>query len=159
MYKLWRKQKQLLSSSFKRRTYRRLSEAKIKEGVFVGPQIRELLRDDNFDHLLYGKEKKGWKAFQPVATEFLGNYKVDNYKQLMVNLPKSCKALGCNMSLNMSLEIHFLSIELWRSKWWAQGTISPGHCSYREKISQKVESIYACWRLLEYGQGWPHCWV
>ena len=36
----------------------RLSEAKIKEGVFLGPQIRELLRDGNFDHLLHGKEKK-----------------------------------------------------------------------------------------------------
>ena len=33
----------------------RLSEAKIKEGVFVGPQILELLRDDTFDHLLHGK--------------------------------------------------------------------------------------------------------
>ena len=36
----------------------RLSEAKIKEGVFLGPQIRELLRDGNVDHLLHGKEKK-----------------------------------------------------------------------------------------------------
>ena len=36
----------------------RLSEAKIKERVFVGPQTRELLRDDNFHHLLHGKENK-----------------------------------------------------------------------------------------------------
>ena len=36
----------------------RLSEAKIKEGVFLGPQIRELLRDCNFDHLLHGKEEQ-----------------------------------------------------------------------------------------------------
>ena len=36
----------------------RLSEAKIKEGVFLGPQIRELLRDGNFDHLLHGKEEQ-----------------------------------------------------------------------------------------------------
>ena len=27
----------------------RLIEAKIKQGVFVGPQIRELLKDDTFD--------------------------------------------------------------------------------------------------------------
>ena len=29
----------------------------------MGPQIRELLRDDTIDHLLHGKEKKAWKAF------------------------------------------------------------------------------------------------
>ena len=39
----------------------RFSEAKIKEGVFVGPQIHELLRDDSFDHLLHVKEKKAFK--------------------------------------------------------------------------------------------------
>ena len=86
----------------------RLSEAKIKEGIFVGPQICELLRDDTFDHLLRGKEKKVWKAFQSVATEFFGNYKADNYKQLVTNLLMSYKALGCNMSL----KIHFLHSHL-----------------------------------------------
>ena len=80
-----------------------LSEAKIKEGVFVGPQIHKLFRDDTFDHLLSGNEKKAWKAFQLVATKFLGNYKADNYEQLVANLLKSYKALGCNMSL----KIHF----------------------------------------------------
>ena len=76
-----------------------LSEAKIKEGVFVGPQIHKLSRDDTFDHLLSGNEKKAWKAFQLVATKFLGNYKADNYEQLVANLLKSYKALACNMSL------------------------------------------------------------
>ena len=36
----------------------RLSEAKIKEGVFVGSQIRKLFRDDMFNSLLQGDEKK-----------------------------------------------------------------------------------------------------
>ena len=36
----------------------RLSEAKIKEGVFVGPQISKLFRDDMFNNLLKGDEKK-----------------------------------------------------------------------------------------------------
>ena len=42
----------------------RLSKTKIKEGVFVGPQIRELLKDDMFKNLLQGDEKKA---------NFLGN--------------------------------------------------------------------------------------
>ena len=86
----------------------RLSEAKIKEGVFVGPQIRELLRDDAFDHALRGKEKTAWKAFQLVAINFLGNNKADNYRLLVENLLKAYKSLGCNMSL----KIHFLHSHL-----------------------------------------------
>ena len=69
----------------------------------MGPQFLELLKDDTFDHLLHGKE-----AFQSVATEFLGNYKADNYKQLVANTCKSYKSLGCNMSL----KIHFLHSHL-----------------------------------------------
>ncbi len=41
-----------LSSKFPR-----LSDAKIKEGVFIGPQIHQLLRDSEFDSALRGKEK------------------------------------------------------------------------------------------------------
>jgi len=46
----------------------RLSEAKIKVGAFVGPQIRKLFRDDNFNSLLQGDEKKSWDAFRLVST-------------------------------------------------------------------------------------------
>ena len=30
-----------------------LSEAKIKEGIFIGPQIRELLKDIQFDSIIH----------------------------------------------------------------------------------------------------------
>lgn len=51
----------------------RLSEAKIKEGVFVGPQIRELFKDDRFDNMLQGNEKTlgtrfGWYQLTSSAT-------------------------------------------------------------------------------------------
>jgi hypothetical protein len=36
----------------------RLSEAKIKAGVSVGPQIRKPFRDDIFNNLLQGDERK-----------------------------------------------------------------------------------------------------
>ncbi|KAK1787970.1 hypothetical protein P4O66_016453 [Electrophorus voltai] len=36
----------------------RISEAKIKEGIFVGPQIRQLFIDKKFEYLLKGDEKK-----------------------------------------------------------------------------------------------------
>jgi hypothetical protein len=60
-----------------------ISAAKIKEGVFIGPQIRKLFRDDQFDHILSGNEKRAWNDFRLVATNFLGNNKADNYKDLL----------------------------------------------------------------------------
>jgi hypothetical protein len=41
----------------------RLSEAKIKEGIFVGPQIRELAKDKTFDSVLNEVELAAWTAF------------------------------------------------------------------------------------------------
>jgi len=57
--------------------YPRLSEAKIKEWGFVGPQIRKLFRDVMLNSLLQGdakKKKKAWEAFRLVSTNFLGEY-------------------------------------------------------------------------------------
>ena len=45
-----------------------LSEAKMKEGIFIGPQIRELLKDTKFDSIITGNEKAAWEAFRQVAT-------------------------------------------------------------------------------------------
>ena len=47
-----------------------LSEAKIEESIFIGPQIRELLKDIQFDSIITGNEKAAWEAFQQVATSF-----------------------------------------------------------------------------------------
>lgn len=38
----------------------RLSEAKIKDGVFVSPQIRQLVRNYEFHHVLGGREMLTW---------------------------------------------------------------------------------------------------
>jgi len=51
---------------------------KIKEGVFVGPQIRRLFRDNMFNNLLQGDEKKAWDAFRLVSSKFLGNIRAEN---------------------------------------------------------------------------------
>jgi len=51
----------------------RLSEAKLKEGVFIGPQIRDLIKDEYFDTTLQGDEKAAWDSFKFVVKGFLGN--------------------------------------------------------------------------------------
>ena len=54
-------------------TFPRLSEAKLKEGIFIGPQIRDLIRDAYFDKLLQGDEKAAWDSFKFVVKVFSGN--------------------------------------------------------------------------------------
>jgi hypothetical protein len=76
-----------------------LSEAKIKEGIFVGPQIRELTKDKTFDSILNKVELAAWTAFKDVCINFLGNNKADNYQEIVEKLLQSYEAMGCNMSL------------------------------------------------------------
>ena len=37
-----------------------VSDAKIKEGIFIGPQIRELMQDKQFDEDLNETERNAW---------------------------------------------------------------------------------------------------
>jgi hypothetical protein len=77
---------------------------KIKEGLFVGPQIRELIQDVKFEDQLSEVENAGWKSFKSVTTSFLGDHKAKNYRDMVADLVKSHKAMGCNTSL----KVHFL---------------------------------------------------
>ena len=85
-----------------------LSQAKLKEGIFVGPQINKLLNDKGFDHTLSGIQKVAFNAFRDVAHNFLGNTKAPNYIGLVEHMIDSYKNMGCNMSL----KIHFLHSHL-----------------------------------------------
>ncbi|UYV66855.1 hypothetical protein LAZ67_4003110 [Cordylochernes scorpioides] len=85
-----------------------ISEAKIKEGIFVGPQIRELQQDGNFQNSLNEVEAAAWNSFRNVCKNFFGSVKVENYRDIVNDLLLSYKALGCNMSL----KIHFLHSHL-----------------------------------------------
>ena len=77
--------------------------------MFIGPQIRQLLQNGEFDKTLFRKEKMAWKAFKLVVTKFLGNKKADNYTELLSNLIKAYSCMECNMSL----KIHFLDSHLY----------------------------------------------
>jgi hypothetical protein len=76
-----------------------LSEAKRKEGIFVGPQIRELTKGKTFDSILNEVELTAWIALKDVCSNFLGNNKADNYQEIVERLLQSYEAMGCNMSL------------------------------------------------------------
>ena len=71
-----------------------LSDAKIREGAFTGPDIRSLLRDEVFERIIMGDDHRAWHAFREVVTGFLGNRRADNYKDLVEDLLFSYQKLG-----------------------------------------------------------------
>ena len=93
---------------FLKEKFPRVSDSKVKEGIFVGPQIRALIRDGKFEDLLSQIEKSAWKSFKSVVKFFLGNRKAPNYREIVGELLQSYQDMGCNMSL----KIHFLDSHL-----------------------------------------------
>ena len=79
----------------------KLSEAKVKAGVFVGPQVRKLMNDAEFVSLLSATEKNAWHSFVAVVTGFLGNHKSENFPEVISNLIENFREMGCRMSLKL----------------------------------------------------------
>ena len=92
-----------IGSAFKylAKKFPRLNEAKIN--FFVDPHTHKLFRDDMFDSLLQGDEKKACDAFRLVSINFLGNIRAENYKELIEDMLSLYHNLGCNMSLKMHM--------------------------------------------------------
>lgn len=80
----------------------------MKEGVFIGPQIRKVIADTHFQDLLNDIERNAWLAFKSVVANFLGNYKTPDH----VNVVKNCISAYKQLGANMSLKIHLLDSHL-----------------------------------------------
>ena len=84
-----------------------LSIAKIKEGVFVGPEIRKLMLNKEFDKMQNTNELEARKCFKQISFKFLGSHKAENIEDDVGNLLHSYDVLGCKMSLKVHvLESH-----------------------------------------------------
>lgn len=91
-----------------REIFPKISEAKLREGVFDGPQIRKLCRDDIFENKLENIERNAFVSFKEVVGSFLGNRRDHNYKVIVERLIGNYKEMGCRMSL----KLHFLHSHL-----------------------------------------------
>ena len=85
-------------------TFSGLSYEKIKAGVFDGPQIRTLVRNQAFVQAMNDKKKEAWLSFVDVMKNFLGNKKAGNHEDLVGNMLSAFRHLGCKMSI----KVHFL---------------------------------------------------
>ena len=55
----------------------------MKEGVFVRPDIRKLVKDENFESCLSDLDKDAWISLKNVMKNFLDNHKDLKYKDIM----------------------------------------------------------------------------
>ena len=81
-----------------------LSIDKKMAGVFDGPQIRKLIKDNQFLTSMDPVEFDAWSSFVLVVKNFLGNDKAENYVELVDSMLESYKQLGAYMSI----KVHFL---------------------------------------------------
>lgn len=86
----------------------KISEGKIKAGVFDGPQIRTLFKDPILINKMDDLEKSAWLSFKDVAQNFLGNRKSPEYKSIVAKMVRDYERLGCLMNL----KLHFLHSHL-----------------------------------------------
>ena len=100
--------KDSLAFKFLHECFPKLSDAKIKEDVFVGPQIRKLILNDMFDKTLNETELAAWKSFKQVFLNFLSLHKSDDFEDVVANLLRNYHIMRCKMSL----KVYFLHSHL-----------------------------------------------
>ena len=62
-----------------RQMFPSISEAKIKGGIYVGPQIRRILVSEMLEKQMSDLERNAWQAFRIILEGFLGNHQRDDY--------------------------------------------------------------------------------
>ena len=69
-----------------RNKFPNVSDSKIKEGIFIGPQIRELMQNKQFDEDMNETERNAWLSFKRICRVFLGNHKSVNYQDVVQDM-------------------------------------------------------------------------
>ena len=82
------------------------SDAKLKAGVFVEPDIRDLMKDKKFDHDFNSLELDAGKSFKQVIHNFLGSKKRENYADVVQDMLIAYQKLGSRMSSKIHLHSH-----------------------------------------------------
>jgi hypothetical protein len=83
--------------------FRKASNVEIKQEVFVGSHITELILYVKYEDQQNKVDKAAWKSLKNITISFLGYHKADSYSDMAVDLVKSYKAVVCNMSIRVNL--------------------------------------------------------
>jgi hypothetical protein len=111
----------------------RISDAKVKGGIFTGPQICVMLASRDLEQTMTVVERNAWEAFRIVATYFLGKNKCETYEEIVESLIQRYEILG----YRMSVKLHYLHshLQLFRPN---LGDVSEEH---GERFHQDIEAI------------------
>ena len=85
-------------------TFPSLSDEKLKGGIFVGPQIRTLIKDVNFPSSMNTVEKAAWSSFTDVVENLLDNIKAEDYPIHVLRMLDGFQ----DLNVNMSIKVHYL---------------------------------------------------
>ena len=131
----------------------RINDAKIKEGIFVWPQIRALIQDIKFEDQLHEVEKPPWKSSKnllPIFWEIIQQTTITIW-QLVLYSPT--KLWGVMHFLDSHLEFFTENLRALKNEYgqWFHNisTIEKWHQS---KLSPSMLNYY-CWTL---GRDIPH---
>lgn len=86
----------------------KLTKAKIDAGVFIGPDVLKILKDEPFHDTLTDQQRDALDALKAIVENFLGNYRAPNYVDLVNDFLTKFEKIEANMSLKM----HFLKNHL-----------------------------------------------
>ena len=81
----------------------KLSEAKVKGGIFVSFQVKRLMQSDSFLEKLSVAERTASESFVSEVKGFFGNHKVPNFKDIMEELVNACEKMGGRMLLKLRI--------------------------------------------------------
>lgn len=76
--------------------------------MFVGPDIRKLMKSKEFSESLSEAHLKAWNLMKQTFNDFLGKHRVENYAVIVHDLMNAFNVLG----VRMSLKIHFMHFHL-----------------------------------------------
>ena len=93
---------------FLMKKFPKISEAKVKEGEFNGPDIGKLLHAIAFEALLQYREVKARRSFLNIVSNFLGSHKSNDFEDIIKDSTINFHNMGCNMSV----KLHFLASHL-----------------------------------------------
>ena len=138
-----------------REKFPKLSDAKLTEVIFIGPQFREIISDDQFEHLLTETEKSAWVTFKAVCLNFLWKCKSRKLQGsswgLVKRIPDYMAQYVSEDSV-FTFPLGHLRSEPGSSERRTCGTFPQGYSTikkwYAQKWSQYMTADY-CWKLTE----------
>ena len=126
----------------------RTFETELRAGIFDGPQIRELTKEEGFTASMSAKEKRTWTAVRIVISNFLGKHRSPNYKKQVKELLESFQFFGARMSVKMHLDYFLGNCEDYSEE---QGERLHQDLRQMEERYQGYRDVnmfaYYCWRL------------